>query len=100
MTKLPYLEDVSSRYGAPMGRQDSPADDKTAPIKFHLRRMRFVDGDYDTGGAYWGGGNGSSIYQAYAENDEMVVIAYVRAPNRFVAKNLVTTQYPKARYYR
>ena len=101
--KLPYLPDVSSKYGAPMGRRDSHAEDKTAPIKFYLRRMEFVDGDYDRGGAYWGGGGGDDIghiYQAYAENDEQQVIVFVRAPDRSTARHYVSLQYPNARYYR
>ena len=31
------------------------------PEKLHLQRLRWVDGDYDTGGAYWGSGNGTSF---------------------------------------
>lgn len=45
--------DVHSRYGAPMGRPESPFIEE-GPIR--LFRVRMVDGDYDDGGAYWGGG--------------------------------------------
>ena len=40
--------------GASMGRHSDPLDNFTRPV--HLERLRMVDGDYDEGGAYWGGG--------------------------------------------
>lgn len=58
------LSPVSCRYGAPMGRpsiHDNPEADVT------LFRVRFVDGDYDQGGAYWGGG-GSPLFAAIGDD--------------------------------
>jgi hypothetical protein len=49
------LSNVSSKYGAPMGRADRLPDDPLAPIDLQLARLPMVDGDYDEGGAYWGG---------------------------------------------
>lgn len=47
----PSCHDVSSRYGAPMGRRS----DNYLEGKAKCRRVILVDGDYDLGGAYWGG---------------------------------------------
>lgn len=47
------FSNVSSKYGAPMGRRrlmENPTG------KVRIFRVKFVDGDYDDGGAYWGGG--------------------------------------------
>jgi hypothetical protein len=46
----PFEVEVSSKYGAPMGRPSTPVTGKV-----HLQRVRLVAGDYDKGGAYWGG---------------------------------------------
>lgn len=44
--------DVSSRYGAPMGRSESPLGMGNRTIR--LFRVRINGGGYDDGGAYWG----------------------------------------------
>ncbi len=46
---------VSSRYGAPMGRYTGNPD-PDAQGKFSLRRVTLDSGGYDSGGAYWGHG--------------------------------------------
>jgi hypothetical protein len=43
--------DVSSRYGAPMGRRDDQID---WGKRLYLRRVPIDSGGYDPGGAYWG----------------------------------------------
>lgn len=75
---------VSSRYGAPMGRRNVLPD---GPAKLHLERVRMVDGDYDPGGAYWGGGLGTEpLYVAWDENGTQL---FVRAGNREEAKQRI-----------
>jgi hypothetical protein len=72
----PYEVEVSSKYGAPMGRRSSGSIEGLV----HLRKVRLYDGCYDKGGAYWGG-----PYNLWcAWNEESVV--YFRAPNREAAK--------------
>ena len=56
------LEPVSSRYGAPMGRQDSPSIETMLPAFVRLARVRLDSQGYDSGGAYWG--NGAPLYVA------------------------------------
>ena len=71
---------VSSSFGAPMGRRNQC--DGAAEM-LHLQRIRFVDGDYDAGGAYWGGGIGTDpLWCAFSPDDtnnEEPIMIFVRA---------------------
>lgn len=97
------LSEVSSKYGAPMGR---PArhncPDRQAEIEFQLERMPLVDGAYDSGGAYWGGPD--NLYRATAnaqgEDDEQDIDIefYVRGNTRIAAENEVKCVYPSAKF--
>jgi hypothetical protein len=64
--------------GAQMGRSARINGD--GPL--HLAYVRFVDGDYDLGGAYWG--SPADLYCAWSD-DEMTMI-FVRASSRAEAK--------------
>ena len=90
------LEHVTSKYGAPMGRPNVLPADPSASVRLHLRKLDMVDGDYDEGGAYWGGG-GAPIRVAY---DEETVRVFVRARTRYAAKAAVLELVPGARFYR
>lgn len=83
------LENVSSKYGAPMGRH-STCTLESMTGKVHLRRVDLNMGGYDNGGAYWG--SGAPIWQVESETD----VAYFRASNRTIAK----TKLPNARFFR
>jgi hypothetical protein len=93
--KLPFEWDVSCKYGAPMGRRsDSP---ETLYGRVHLRRVTLVDGDYDKGGAYWGGYPSPPLFCAWTfDNTGERVASYVRAASREQAK----AQFPNATFYR
>src|SRR3954470_17745880 len=82
---LPYEVKVDSRFGAPMGRYSDELSSFTNS-KVHLRKVPFMDGDYDPGGAYWGQGP-PSLFCVW--NDDHV--AYFRATNREVAKAMLPT---------
>jgi hypothetical protein len=56
----PYNVSVSSKYGAPMGRRD----DTHLEGRCCIARVPLYDGDYDKGGAYWGGG-GQPLFCAW-----------------------------------
>lgn len=106
------LENVDSRFGAPMGRADKHLmTNPPAPWKFHLQRIRIDSGGYDSGGAYWG-----LRYPArYTRPDGMVVnmpkslfwCFNQRASISFFldaftieeAKQLVRADYPLATFY-
>jgi len=75
----PFQVPVSAKYGAPMGRRSSNAEDFQG--KAHLQRVPFVDGDYDQGGAYWGGP--ATLWCAW---DDHGAVIYVRADDRDAAK--------------
>ncbi len=88
----PFEVNVSSKYGAPMGRRSAPLAD-LAGQKVRLQRVRFVSGDYDQGGAYWGGApEAGPLYCAWNENGA----AYRRARSRDEAKQ----KFPGLYFYR
>ena len=71
------LANVSSQYGAPMGRTSYG----TAPAaKVRLFAIRLDSGGYDKGGAYWG--HGAPMYCA---TDGTAYVAYTRANSRAAA---------------
>ena len=90
--RKPFESSVSSRYGAPMGRRQDRLEDFIG--KAHLQRVPFVDGDYDKGGAYWGGG--PFCDPLFCAWDDEGHVCYFRAPNREAAKS----QVPILKFYR
>jgi hypothetical protein len=84
------MNDAGSKYGADMGRSNQT---EGTPERLHLQRLRFVDGDYDTGGAYWGGNSKAGcIYCAFSPEDtenEFPIRVFVRAIDRQEAKEKV-----------
>lgn len=86
------LSDVSSKYGAPMGRREI-RDDTAAKVR--LFRVRMVDGDYDRGGAYWGGGS-TPLYAAIGDGFQ----SFTRAKSRAEAKAAFLEEFPDLRFYR
>ncbi len=64
---------VSCTYGAPMGRanvSDYLRGEEDLPRRFRLERIRWTDGAYDQGGAYWG--MGDDVYLAVFSGETMV----------------------------
>jgi hypothetical protein len=47
------LPEAASEYGSSMGRQNDISDPEF-PVVFEIERLRWVDGDYDQGGAFHG----------------------------------------------
>jgi len=91
-------DNVSSVRGAPMGRMNWGMNDHyKRPMMMYLQRVRFIDGDYDLGGAYWGGG-GDPLFCAWAEDDEARV--FVRAKDHNAAKLEVKEYFPNAQFFR
>ncbi|MEN7527894.1 hypothetical protein [Cupriavidus sp. DL-D2] len=93
---MPPLSNVGSRFGAPMGRRNLHGDPDEA-YKFWLRKLDWVDGDYDPGGAYWGRSGGDYIYRAVSTDGE--VEQFVRAKSRADAKTLLLEDYPASRFF-
>ena len=89
---------VNCSRGAPMGRENwGLIEHRDRPMMMHLQRVRFIDGDYDLGGAYWGGG-GEPLFCAWAEDIEARV--FVRAKDRNAAKLEVKQYFPNAKFFR
>ena len=94
------LPDASCSRGAPMGRRNNiPSDIETAS-KLYINPLRWVDGDYDQGGAYFGGGQGDFIFWAQGETATEQIDVFVRAFNREDAKEMVLEEIPNAKFYR
>lgn len=79
------MSDVSSKYGAPMGREEHGNDDGE-PLTERARcfRLRMVDGDYDDGGAYWGSGGPEGFVYCATNGDGFRY--FTRAHSRASAK--------------
>lgn len=78
-----------------MGRCNDLPEDTKAPCKLRLIRLRWYDGDYDQGGAYWGNSrDGSAIYWAFS----LGVMVWVRAKSRSEAKAMVREDLPNAKF--
>lgn len=89
------LTPVNCRYGAPLGRPSLLP--KHPRARLYLRKMRMVDHDYDTGGAYWGGPcRYGSMYCAFSGPDTEPVQIFVRACSRAAARAEVLKLVPNA----
>jgi hypothetical protein len=82
-----------SKYGADMGRMSQTQGE---PERLHLQKMRFVDGAYDTGGAYWG--MGTPLYcaftQSFVNGEDESIRVFARANSRAEAKLKVLEMLP------
>lgn len=94
------LPNVSSKYGAPMGRGgESLAKflrEYAGLGKLSLVRIPINSGGYDNGGAYWG--TGAQLWRAaFVTSDGCETVeTFFRAPSREAAK----AQLPGAKFYR
>lgn len=80
--------DVSSPRGAPMGRQAFGTPPQSKSVS--LFKVNMVDGDYDDGGAYWGGGSYSlPIWCARDFDHENSYRNFCRAQTRTQAAQLL-----------
>ena len=90
---------VDSVRGAPMGRADwGLIEYRDRPMMMYVQRVRFVDGDYDLGGAYWGGPPSLPLFCAWAEEFDARV--FVRAKDRTEAKHKAKEYFPNAKFFR
>ena len=75
---------VSSKYGAPMGRGSNLIDPSTPLDRLCVS---FPQGEYDSGGAYWGnGGSEGSVYAVWERGKGHETVCYVRARGTESAK--------------
>ncbi len=74
---MPQFPNVSSAYGAPMGRRGSAL---SPTGKVRLFRVRLNSGGYDAGGAYWGIGGA-----LWCAEDDQGDWAFTRASSRVTA---------------
>lgn len=82
----PTLDEVSSTYGAPMGR---PCWIGNPVNRCHLFRVKLDSGGYDQGGAYWGAGQ-----PLWCLTDGTEFRWFCRAPTRREAWKLALEEWP------
>lgn len=76
-----WINNVSSSRGAPMGRRSyGEIADIVTDLETFL--LPSVDGDYDTGGAYWGFGSGSKPIRCTVDYDKDGELVQVFARER------------------
>lgn len=90
MSKLP---DVSSKYGAPMGRRNHYGAGTESP-RLTVSAVPLDGGGYDSGGAYWGTG----VPLWHIESECGNVSWFTRAPSRGQAEELARERYPAATF--
>lgn len=83
-----------NKYGASMGRAHY-ADRDSLPPRVYLQRVRFTDGCYDPGGAYWGAP--ADLWCAIDASDSFRW--FVRAPYRKAAATALRAEFPGLRIY-
>ena len=86
--------------GSAMGRRSWRGHDSDTPVKCRLKRLKWVDGDYDEQGAYWGYTPGTFIYWANFDIGDTNEDIFVRAGSREDAKAQVRAQLPKATFFK
>lgn len=92
------LASIPSPYGAQLGRSNLLPEDPQAPIQLRLAKLRWVDGDYDAGGVYWGGGRDSkNMYCGWCNAPEVVRV-YVRGNTAPEAREAVREQCPQVEF--
>jgi hypothetical protein len=94
------LENACSYRGADMGRANRLPEDLLAKGKLRVTRLKWVDGDYDEFGAYWGNTGKDDVYCAWGDIGETAVRIFVRADARDVAKHEVNNVMPNVSFYR
>lgn len=88
------FELVDCRRGAPMGRSTFGEAREVSNGRIELFRVRFVDGDYDDGGAYWGGYPSLSLYCART-GDGSTYRNFARAKSRKEAAEIMEIPFEK-----
>lgn len=86
---MKQFTDVNCKYGAPVGRSEYGNACEVSDKRIHLFRVRLVDGDYDDGGAYWGGGRGVKPLYCARTGDDCTYRQFVRASSRKEAAQLL-----------
>lgn len=76
------FDDVSSKYGAPMGRRTT-RNDFAVTDKLVAQKTAMVNGCYDRGGAYWG--SGQTVWAVWEAGKFDDGIMYIRASCRATA---------------
>lgn len=91
------LPNAASASGANMGRKNTIVE-VDYPVCFEVRRLEWVDYDYDEGGAYWRRNKDEHIYLFQGDSSEHQETIYVRSKSYEDAQKQVLETYPKATF--
>ena len=92
-------DNVVTQRGAPMGRDAWGLEEHhNRPMMMYVQRVKFIDGDYDLGGAYWGSHPRDLLFCAWAEAVDARV--FVRAKDRSHAKREIKKHFVNAKFFR
>ena len=88
--------------GSAMGRKNIFPENRQAPIKLRMKKLKWIGNDYDEGGAYWGYTKGEYIFCAWGEGKDEEYTSYIftRASSRELAKEFVKRELPSAVFYK
>ena len=94
------LPNVSSRFGAQMGRMSIFPENRKTTGKLKYRTLKWVDRDYDENGAYWGNNGRDSIYFFFGdlEGEEFTTQIFIRATSIQDAKDRVLEILPEVTF--
>lgn len=90
----PFEVDVSSKYGAPLGRPSNLLEPDGEYLC--LAQVPLDQGGYDKGGAYWGHGGEGPLYCCWGK----IFVHYLRAPSRDKAKAKILGEFKDAVFLR
>lgn len=91
--------ELSSRFGAPMGRSPWGGVRQCGDAKIYLRQIPINGGGYDSGGAYWGARpKGLRLFGWHDAEQERR--GYLDARNREDAKRRLREENPAVRFFR
>ena len=88
---MPQFSDVSSIYGAPMGRHEYGIPDNCEPNSITVFKVNLDSGGYDDGGAYWG--TPDNLYCAQDDDDRYIHFVRAGSPSEAIAKLGIDPEY-------
>lgn len=90
MTQRDILPPVGTMYGSPFGRRKVADNPQAADVR--IFRVTLFDGDYDVGGAYWGGPPSLPLWACVGTG----LRVFYRARGVVEARRTFTAEFPDA----
>lgn len=88
---MTQFSNVSSTYGAPMGRHEYGIAENCEPGSISVFKVNLDSGGYDDGGAYWG--IPSNLYCAQDDDDRYIHFVRANSPSEAISKLGIDPEY-------